>query len=88
MDLKLFIKNFLAFIIEINKYIIVKVETGQSVVPQSLPSSYSQRLMVYNASHKEVLKHLLRTMLELNSEIRWETNVKPVLETKLLLEVL
>lgn len=88
MDLKLFIKNFLAFIIEINKYIIIKTETGQSVVPQLLPSSYSQRLSVYNASHKEILKHLLKTMLELNSEIRWETNVKPVLETKLLLEVL
>lgn len=87
MDLKLFIKNFLAFVIEINKYVILKVETNQNTLPISIPSTFGQRMMNYNGGHRPQLKSLLKMMLELNSEIRWETNVKPVLETKLLLEI-
>ena len=87
MDLKLFIKNFLSFIIEINKYVILKVETNQNTLPLSIPSTFGQRMMNYNGGHRPQLKSLLKMMLELNSEIRWETNVKPVLETKLLLEI-
>ena len=46
------------------------------------------RLANYNQAIKPQLRGLLKTLLELNSSIRWETNVKPVLETNLLLEVL
>lgn len=89
MDLKLFVKNFLQFVLDVNKYIILKTETNNTVINlTNIPPSYEQRLMVYNASHRPSLKTLLKTLLELNSSIRWETNVKPVLESNLLLEVI
>lgn len=87
MDLKLFIKNFLQFVLDINKYVILKSETGTGSVT-TIPPSFENRLQVYNVAHRPALKNLMKTMLELNSSIRWETNVKPVLETNLLLEVL
>ena len=89
MDLKLFIKNFLTFVLDINKYVILKTEVGADTkVNLSIPTSYMTKLSTYNVSHRDKLKHLLTTLLELNSSIRWETNVKPVLETNLLLEVM
>ena len=87
MDLKLFIKNFLQFVLDINKYVILKTETGTGSIT-TIPPSFDNRLQAYNVSHRPILKGLLKTLLELNSSIRWETNVKPVLETNLLLEVL
>lgn len=90
MDLKLFIKNFLSFVLDINKYVILKTEAPNidPLIMIMIPSTYNNRLVMYNASHKAQLKSILRLLIELNSSIRWETNVKPVLETNLLLEVL
>lgn len=89
MDLKLFVKNFLAFVLDINKYVILK-EVGQQnpLELTSLPKSFESRLRNYNITHKEALKSLLKTLIELNSSLKWETDVRPVLETNLLMEVL
>lgn len=89
MDLKLFVKNFLSFVLDVNKYVILKTENIQNPLDLiDIPSSYENKLNQYNASHKPALKQLLKTLIELNSSLKWETNVKPVLETQLLLEVL
>jgi DNA polymerase-3 subunit gamma/tau len=89
MDLKLFVKNFLQFVLDINKYIILKTETNSTAITlTTIPPSYESRLINYNNSHRPILKSLLQKLLELNSSLRWETNVKPVLETDLLLEVI
>ena len=89
MDLKLFVKNFLQFVLDVNKYVIFKTEVQKvNFSLLTLPPSYEQRLSVYTAAHRPALKSLLHTLLELNSLIRWETNIKPVLESNLLLEVL
>lgn len=89
MDLKLFIKNFLTFVLDINKFLILKTETNDlSKANLNIPISYANRLTKYNVGHKDKLKHLLKVLLELNSSIRWETNVAPVLETNLLLETM
>lgn len=89
MDLKLFVKNFLAFTLDVNKYVILKTENiSDAITLIDIPSSYENKLMMYNASHKPVLKQILRLLVELNSSLKWETNVKPVLETQLLLQVL
>lgn len=89
MDLKLFVKNFLQFVLDVNKYVIFKTEVQNvNFSLLTLPPSYEQRLSVYTAAHRPALKSLLHTLLELNSLIRWETNIKPVLESNLLLEVL
>ena len=87
--LKLFVKNFLQFVLDINKYIILKTETNNTAITlTTIPPSYESRLMNYNNSHRLALKTLLTKLLELNSSLKWETNVKPVLETDLLLEVI
>lgn len=89
MDLKLFVKNFLQFTLDINKYIILKTETNNTAITlTTIPPAYEGRLINYNASHRPILKQLLKQLLDLNSSLRWETNVKPVLETNLLLDVL
>lgn len=89
MDLKLFVKNFLQFVLDINKYVILKTETNNTAITlTTIPPSFEPRLMAYNNSHRTALKSLLTKLIELNSSLRWETNVKPVLETNLLLEVL
>ena len=90
IDLKLFIKNFLAFVLSINKYVVMKVSAKDLDVMSyiSIPRSYEPHLLRYNISHKPIFKQLLKTLLDLNSAIRWETNVKPVLETNLLMEVM
>ena len=86
MDLKLFVKNFLSFVLEVNKYVILRDINPQKVMDLvTLPSSFSDRLSVYNNTHKQILKLVLSSMVELNSSLKWETDVRPVLETNLLL---
>ena len=89
IDLKLYVKNFLSFVLDINKYIILKSEGNNSAIQMlSIPSSYEESLKAYTIQHKDKIKSLLNTLLELNSSLKWETNVKPVLESNLLLEIL
>jgi DNA polymerase III gamma/tau subunit len=89
MDLKLFVKNFLSFVLEINKYLILKTEhTSNPMGLIDLPSSLEHRLYSYSTTYKDFLKVLLKTLIDLNSSLRWETDVRPVLETNLLLLVL
>lgn len=89
MDLKLFVKNFLSFVLDVNKYVILK-EVGQQnpLELTSLPKSFEEKMRKYNGSHKTALKSLLTTLINLNSSLKWETDVRPVLETNLLMEVL
>ena len=82
-DLKLFVKNFLSFVIDVNKYI-----TLQSFDFIDVPNIYITRLNAYNQTHKQYLKYLLSKLITLNSDIKWETNPKMLLEGSLLLEVL
>lgn len=89
MDLKLFCKNFLAFVLDINKYMILVESKANDVMSYlSIPYTYEMRLRNYGSVQKEGIKMLLRTLVELNSSLRWETNVRPVLETQLLFTVL
>jgi len=89
MDLKLFVKNFLAFVLEVNKFVILSSNgVSRAIGLLTLPNSFENRLNAYNITHKELLKHLLKTLLDLNSNLKWETDIRPVLETNLLMEVL
>ena len=88
MDLKLFVKNFLAFVLEVNKYVILTTNGCDKAMEYStLPLSFESRLRSYNVTHKEPLKLILNTLVSLNSSLKWETDVRPVLETELLLTV-
>lgn len=89
IDLKLFVKNLLSFILDVNKYIILKSAGNPNPMSLlSMPLTYEDRLRGYNINHKDKLRSILGKVLELNSALRWETTVKPVLETNLLLEVM
>ena len=80
VDLKFFIKNLLNFTLDINKYITLK-----SFDYINIPKIYSNKLMSYN---KTFLKHFISILLKLNSDLKWETNPKIVIESTLLLETL
>ncbi len=82
-DLKLFLKNFLNFVLDVNKFLITK-----SFEYIDIPSTYESRFSGYNMSTRNYLKELLPKLVKLNSELRWETSPKTVLESVLLLEVL
>ena len=82
-DLKLFTKNFLSFVLDVNKFITLK-----SFDYISIPSNYQGRLMNYNEGNKQYLKYMLAKLMELNTSMKWEVNPKTLLESSLLLEVL
>ena len=82
-DLKLFTKNFLSFVLDINKFI-----TLRSFEYIAIPATYEHKLVQYNASYKPYLKYLLTKLMELNTSMKWEVNPKTLLESSLLVEVL
>ena len=82
-DTKLFIRNLLTFILDVNKFIITN-----SFDYISIPSTYSSRLSIYNNSNRPYLKELLTKLIQLNTSLKWETNARTLLESTLLLEVL
>lgn len=90
IDLKLFVKNFLSFVLDVNKYVILKKEPNISEIMDyiKIPKTFTQKMLSYNMSHGQMLKKLLTTLISLNSSLKWETNVRPVLESCLLLEII
>ena len=70
-------------VLDVNKFIITN-----SFDYIGIPSTYSNRLSIYNSSHRPYLKELLNTLIQLNSSLKWETNARTLLEGTLLLEVL
>ena len=82
-DLKLFIKNFLSFILDVAKFI-----TTQSMIYLTIPTTYENKIRQYNNSHKDYIKFLLIKLMQLNTDIKWESNPKTTIESSLLLEVL
>ena len=82
-DLKLFVKNFLSFLLDINKFI-----TFQNFEYIDIPQAYEPQLKSYNQSHRSNLKQLIAKLMQLNTDMKWETNPYILLESTLLLEVL
>lgn len=82
-DLKLFLKHFLTFLLDVNKYLILR-----NFDYIGIPNTYVERLNKLNSTHRDYIKDLLSKLLNMNSEIRWETNPKTVIESFFLLEVL
>lgn len=80
VDLKFFVKNLLNFVLDVNKYLTLK-----SFDYVNIPKIYASKLMSYN---KTFLRHLASTLLKLNSDLKWETNPKIVIESTLLLETM
>ena len=82
-DMKLFVKNFLAFLLDVSKYIVLG-----NMEYLTIPSNYEDKLKKYNINVKDYIKFLIVKILQLNTDIKWESNPKTTIESSLLLEVL
>ena len=77
-DLKLFVKNYTNFVLDLCKYFV----TG-SVELTQLPSFYGERLVGYDKQYYKHCQRLLDILLRLNSDIKWDTNPKAMIEANL-----
>lgn len=80
-DLKLVIRNFTDFLLDICKYNLVK-DISMTQLPEHLEDAVQQFCKDLTA---DTLLWMLEEMNELSSTIKWEPNAKPIIETKLLL---
>lgn len=81
-DLKLFVRNYFEFILDLNIFDI----TGD-ISDTKLPPNYSETLNSYTVEDWNVFKELLTYVTDLNSSIKWEQNPKQFIIAKLLLFV-
>lgn len=79
-DLKLFIKQYSNFLADVCKYKLFGDFTYLRI-----PLSYADSMLRCKNSDGEVLKTLLEKVSELNSKIKYESNVLPIVETELML---
>ena len=78
LDIKQFIKSFTEFILDICKYGLTK---DFSMI--HIPNTYSTCLQEYNTAEYNIAKSLLKVLIELNAEIKWDTSPKYAVEAKL-----
>lgn len=83
VDLKQFIKQFTDFILDINKWdCTISFEFIQ--IPRT--NEWEMRLNQFTRNDFDFTLHLLSTLLKLNSDIKYETNPKALIEATLLME--
>ena len=78
-DLKQFIKDYLSFLLDINKYDIL-----HNFDYLQLPNTYESALNNYNQEWFDCCRDVLPTIVKLNADIKWETQAKVAIETKFL----
>lgn len=83
IDLKLFLKNFLQFILELCKY-----DTCRDFSYVYIPNTYASKLDGYPKDIYMYCRKLLNSLVQWNSEIKWETNPKTLLESRFMLELI
>lgn len=78
-DLKQFVKDYLSFLLDINKYDIL-----HNFDYLQLPVTYEERLKACKQEWFDCCREVLPTIVKLNADIKWETQPKVVIETKFL----
>ena len=81
-DLKQFVKDYLSFLLDINKY-----DITQSFEYLQLPITYEVALQNYARSWFDCCRDLLSVIVKLNAGIKWDTQPKVAIESALLREV-
>ena len=81
-DIKQFAKSYLDFILDVCKYGMVKAFSYIKI-----PNFYEERLKKYSDDDMSRCVHLLDTLVKLDSEIKWNTSPKELVESVLVLEV-
>lgn len=79
-DLKLFIKQFTLFILDVCKY---QIFNDYKYI--QIPPIFDEKLQRVVKIDKNLLKDILGKVNELNSSLKWETAVKPIIELQLLM---
>ena len=80
-DLKQFVKDYVSFLLDINKYDIL-----HSFDYLQLPNTYTDALNNYSPEWYNTCRTLLPAMVKLNADIKWDTQPKVAVEAKLLTE--
>lgn len=80
MDLKLFIKDFFEFILDVNVALTLK-----SLDFTKLPSIWESTISAFGSDYKSVIFNMLSMLNELQSSIKWEQNPKAVISAKFIL---
>lgn len=79
-DLKLFVRNFTNFVLDVIKY-----QLAKDVNLTYLPTTYTDDLEEAADIPKEVLMNILEYMNKLSGAIKWESAPKPLIEAELIL---
>lgn len=79
-DLKQFIKSYMNFMLDVNKYICL-----QSFDYLEIPEIHSDDIE-YLANYRFECKHLLGTLIKLNADVKWDTAPKSMIEATLIIE--
>lgn len=79
-DLKQFIKSYMNFVLDVNKYNCLK-SFDYLEVPPTYESDFKELF-----TNVDLCNSLLGTLIKLNSEIKWETAPKSMIEASLILQ--
>jgi len=80
LDLKQFIKNYSFFVLDLCKY-----DVFRSFEYLQMPNTYEDRMKKYTPDHYKFFTDLLNTVMQLNTDIKWESTPKPLIESTLVL---
>lgn len=80
MDLKLFIKNYFEFLLDLNVYCLTK-ELSMTKIPEI----WVDEMKSYGSHEWSVSNNLLTYITDLQSSIKWEQNPKAVIIAKFIL---
>ena len=81
-DLKIFIRSYMQFLLDICKYNILG-----DFKYVNIPNIYENEFAEYGDYEKSKVKDLLAKVIKLNSDIKWDASPKYVIEATLLLEI-
>ena len=82
VDLKMFMRTYFEFILDIRKYDILR-----SFDFIKIPQTYKEELHQYGDAEYNILGDLLKELVDINHNIKWEKDCKPYIEARLLLFV-
>ena len=80
MDLKLFIKNYFEFLLDLNVYCLTK-----DLTMTKIPDVWMDEMNSYGSHEWSVCNNLLTYITDLQSSIKWEQNPKAVIIAKFIL---
>ena len=78
-DLKLFIKNFIAFILDLSKYNLL-----HDFKYIQIPSTFEHQLSNIDSQNFDKLLDIRKQFIQLNSDIKWEPSPKTLIEATVL----